>query len=261
MADINKIFSTLGDFFHTAGGNKRDSYFVSAIIAAGGSSTRLGGDTTKQMMTVCGLPVIVHTLLAFENCPRISEIVVVAKEDEVDRYADFAREHGITKFKVAVKGGSTRQESVLNGFNATNEKADFVAIHDGARCLITPDEIDKVLLAAYKYGAATASVSAFDTVKLADSKGFISETVDRTKVRLAQTPQVFGRTLYCAAAYTAREEGFEATDDCMLCERINQKIKLVECSRENIKITTAQDIKTAERILSGRKEVEGECSE
>ena len=261
MADINKIFSTLGDFFHTAGGNKRDSYFVSAIIAAGGSSTRLGGDTTKQMMTVCGLPVIVHTLLAFENCPRISEIVVVAKEDEVDRYADFAREHGITKFKVAVKGGSTRQESVLNGFNATNEKADFVAIHDGARCLITPDEIDKVLLAAYKYGAATASVSAFDTVKLADSKGFISETVDRTKVRLAQTPQVFGRTLYCAAAYTAREEGFEATDDCMLCERIDRKIKLVECSRENIKITTAQDIKTAERILSGRKEVEGECSE
>ena len=261
MADINKIFSTLGDFFHTAGGNKRDSYFVSAIIAAGGSSTRLGGDVTKQMMTICGLPVIVHTLLAFENCPRISEIVVVAKEDEVDRYADFAREHGITKFKVAVKGGSTRQESVLNGFNATNEKADFVAIHDGARCLITPEEIDKVLLAAYKYGAATASVSAFDTVKLADSKGFISETVDRTKVRLAQTPQVFGRTLYCAAAYTAREEGFEATDDCMLCERINQKIKLVECSRENIKITTAQDIKTAERILSGRKEVEGECSE
>ena len=257
MADINKIFSTLGDFFHTAGGNKRDSYFVSAIIAAGGSSTRLGGDVTKQMMTICGLPVIVHTLLAFENCPRISEIVVVAKEDEVDRYADFAREHGITKFKVAVKGGSTRQESVLNGFNATNEKADFVAIHDGARCLITPEEIDKVLLAAYKYGAATASVSAFDTVKLADSKGFISETVDRTKVRLAQTPQVFGRTLYCAAAYTAREEGFEATDDCMLCERINQKIKLVECSRENIKITTARDIKTAERILSGRKEVEG----
>lgn len=257
MADINKIFSTLGDFFHTAGGNKRDSYFVSAIIAAGGSSTRLGGDVTKQMMTICGLPVIVHTLLAFENCPRISEIVVVAKEDEIDRYADFAREHGITKFKVAVKGGSTRQESVLNGFNATNEKADFVAIHDGARCLITPEEIDKVLLAAYKYGAATASVSAFDTVKLADSKGFISETVDRTKVRLAQTPQVFGRTLYCAAAYTAREEGFEATDDCMLCERINQKIKLVECSRENIKITTARDIKTAERILSGRKEVEG----
>ena len=207
------------------------------------------------MTTLCGLPVIVHTLLAFENCPRISEIVVVAKDDEVDRYADFAREYSITKFKVAVKGGETRQESVLNGFNATDEKADFVAIHDGARCLITPQEIEKVLLAAYKYGAATASLSAFDTVKIADSKGFISETVDRSKVRLAQTPQVFGRTLYCAAAYTAREEGFEATDDCMLCERINQKIKLVECSRENLKITTAEDMKTAERILIQRKEV------
>ena len=255
MAEIKKIFSTLGELFHTAGGNNRDRYFVSAVIAAGGSSTRLGGDTTKQMTTLCGLPVIVHTLLAFENCPRISEIVVVAKDDEVDRYADFAREYSITKFKVAVKGGETRQESVLNGFNATDEKADFVAIHDGARCLITPQEIEKVLLAAYKYGAATASLSAFDTVKIADSKGFISETVDRSKVRLAQTPQVFGRTLYCAAAYTAREEGFEATDDCMLCERINQKIKLVECSRENLKITTAEDIKTAERILIQRKEV------
>ena len=261
MADIKKICSVLGDLFHTAGGNKRDRYFVSAVIAAGGSSTRLGGDTTKQMMTLCGLPVIVHTLLAFENCPRISEIVVVAKEDEVDRYAGFARQYGITKFKVAVKGGSTRQESVLNGFNATNEKADFVAVHDGARCLITPEEIENVLLSAYKYGAATASVSAFDTVKIADSKGFISETVDRAKVRLAQTPQVFKRNLYCAAAYTAREEGFEATDDCMLCERINQRIKLVECSRENLKITTAEDIKAAERILAQRKEVKGECSE
>lgn len=254
MADINNIFRTVGDLLHTVGGNRRDHYFVSAIIAAGGSSTRLGGDTTKQMMTVCGLPVIVHTMLAFERCPRISEIIVAAREDEAALYPAMAEKYGITKFKIAVPGGNTRQESVLCGFNAANEKADFVAIHDGARCLITPEEIDRVLLAAYKYGAATASVSAFDTVKLATSSGFIEETVDRSSVRLAQTPQVFKRIVYCAAAYTAKEEGFEATDDCMLVERINQKIKLVECSRENLKITTAEDVKTAERILREREE-------
>ncbi len=257
MAALDGIFRSVGDLLRTAGGNNRDRYFVSAIIAAGGSSTRLGGDTTKQLMTVAGLPVIVHTLLAFERCPRISEIIVVAREDEVSLYRPFAEKYGITKFKKAVAGGATRQESVLNGFNASYEKADFVAIHDGARCLITPEEIDRVLLAAYKYGAATASVSAFDTVKIANSKGFIEETVDRSRVRLAQTPQVFRRILYCAAAYTAKEEGFEATDDCMLCERIDQRIKLVECSRENLKITTAEDIKTAERILSERDAAKG----
>ncbi len=256
MAEMGKILKGVGDLLHAVAGNKRDSYFVSAVIAAGGSSTRLGGDTTKQMMTVASLPVIVHTLLAFERCQRISEIIVVAREDEVPLYRGFAEKYGITKFKRAVKGGNTRQESVLNGFNASYEKADFVAIHDGARCLITPEEIERVLLAAFKHGAASACVSPFDTVKLVDSKGFISETVDRSRVRLAQTPQVFGRTLYCAAAYTAKEVGFEATDDCMLCERINQKVKLVECSRDNLKITTAEDIKTAEKILTERK-----CSE
>ena len=128
-----------------------------------------------------------------------------------------------------------------------------MAIHDGARCLITPELIEKVCREAYRYKAAIAATAVRDTVKISDSKGFIAETTDRNFVWLAQTPQVISVPLYTAAAYSAREEGFEATDDAMLVEKIKNPVKLVECGRENIKITTPDDIKMAEYILKNRQ--------
>ncbi|MBE6631517.1 MAG: 2-C-methyl-D-erythritol 4-phosphate cytidylyltransferase, partial [Ruminococcaceae bacterium] len=175
----------------------------------------------------------------------------------------FAEKYGITKLVRTVEGGNTRQESALCGFDATSPKADFVAVHDAARCLITTEDIEKVLDAAIKYGAASASTGVFDTVKIVDSKGFVVKTEDRSTVKLAQTPQIFMRNLYCAAAYTARKEGFEATDDNMLAERIGYQVKLVECDRNNIKITVPEDIEKAEKILEERyrKEETSKCSE
>lgn len=263
MGILKDFLSSAADVLHTVSGKSRDKIFVSAVILAGGSSLRMGGDTTKQMITLCGVPVVVHTLLTFQRCERISEIIVAAKQDEIPLYTEFAEKYGITKLTKTVAGGTTRQESALHGFDVTSPKADFVAIHDAARCLITTEDIKKVLDAAIKYGAASASNSVFDTIKIVDSKGFITRSEDRNYVKIAQTPQIFSRNLYCAAAYTAREEGFEATDDNMLVERIGYNIKMVECDSNNIKLTLPCDITKAERILSERKarECDGQCSE
>jgi 2-C-methyl-D-erythritol 4-phosphate cytidylyltransferase len=152
----------------------------------------------------------------------------------------------------------TRQESVLNGLEKINPKAKFVAIADGARCLTNEDQITAVCRAAYKYKAATAAHRSTDTVKIADSKGFIESTADRSTVWLAQTPQVFKTSLYRAAAYTALKKGFEATDDNSLVEFIKHPVRLVECGAQNIKITTREDLPVAEAILLERKRYEEE---
>lgn len=252
MGKFTDFLKTAGEVLNSLTGHRK-KLFTSAVIVAGGSSLRMGGDVTKQMMLVNSLPVVVHTLLSFEKTEEISEIIVVAKEDEIPLYDGFAKKYGITKLKSTVKGGGTRQESALCGFNAISPKADFVAIHDAARCLVTSEDITRVLREAEKYGAASASTSVVDTVKIVNKNGFVVRTEDRATVKLAQTPQVFKRNLYCAAAYTARDEGFEATDDNMLIERIDFPVKLVECSADNIKITHPSDIEKAERILNNRK--------
>ncbi len=256
MCKLKDFFGSVASVLRAVTGNTRDKIFTSAIIVAGGSSLRMGGDRTKQMMLICGKPVVVHTLLAFQSCERISEIIVVAKEDDIPLYSEIAKKYGITKLARVVKGGDTRQASALCGFDAASPKADFVAIHDAARCLISNDDICNVLDAAIKYGAASASVGVSDTVKIVDKNGFSVRTEDRNSVMLAQTPQIFGRNLYCAAAYTAKEEGFEVTDDNMLAERIGYKVKMVDCSRENIKITFPEDIERAEKIINKRREAE-----
>lgn len=253
MGKLSDILRSVGQILNAASGNSKDNLFVTAIIAAGGNSTRLGGETTKQMTLLGGLPIVVRTLLVFQAHEKISEIIVSAKEDEIPYYEQFKKEYGITKLVRVVKGGGTRQESVLNAFNAASPSADYVAIHDAARCLLTEDEITKVLDAAIRYGAASAATRAIDTIKIADDKGFIKETVNRQMVWMAKTPQIFLRNLYCAAAYTAQEEGFEATDDNMLVERIKRPVKLVECSQDNLKITTYDDILRASDIIKARE--------
>ena len=230
-------------------------HFTSAIIAAAGCGSRMCDESgkTKQLMELCGIPVIVHTLRAFEKCEQINEIIVVARRDEVEIYEKYKSDYGFSKISAVVVGGDTRQESVLRGFEAISDKSDFVAIHDGARCLTTSEMIDAVLFEAFRKGAATAATKATDTVKRADGKGFISETIEREGLWLAQTPQVFKTELYRAAAYVSKEDGFAATDDNSLAEHVGFQVKLVDCGSENIKITTAVDLSIAEVILRRRE--------
>ncbi len=238
--------------FRAISGSPHPKNFTSAIIAAAGLSERFGGNVTKQMTELCGLPVLVHTLKAYESAECIHEIIIVARHDEIPYWENIVREHLLFKVAKIVPGGHTRQESVLKGFEAINDKAKFVAIADGARCLVTPAQITDVCRAAYKYKAATAAHRSTDTVKIADPKGFIDKTADRNTVWLAQTPQVFKTKLYRAAAYSALKEGFEATDDNSLVEFVGHPIRLVECDAQNIKITTRDDLAVAQGVLEQR---------
>lgn len=247
MATIEKV-SCLARLF---GG--RDHY-TAAIILAGGTGSRMGTDTTKQMLTLAGKPLIIHSLLAFEASDYIDEIIIVGKADELERYPAMIEKHGITKVTNIVEGGATRQESVLKGFEVVPDQADHIAIHDGARPLITPAQIKAVVLAAYDYKAAAAAAPAKDSVKVANISGMIDYTVDRKTVWLMQTPQIFNANLFRASIYTAAKDKFEGTDDTQVAEHAGFSTKLVNTGYENIKITTPVDLIIAEAILKQREE-------
>ena len=247
------MIKKISGILRAVSGSPHPKNFTSAVIAAAGSSVRFGGETTKQMTELCGVPLIVHTLKAFESCECIHEIIIVAKKNEVAEYDKICEEFGFSKIAAIIPGGYTRQDSVLKGLDAVSKKSKYIAISDGARCLITPEQIETVCRAAYKYDAATAAHNSTDTVKIADSKGFIESTADRKTVWLAQTPQVFKTKLYRAAAYTALKKGFDATDDNMLIENIKHPVRLIECGAQNVKITTRDDLIVAETILKKRE--------
>ncbi len=218
---------------------------VAAVIVAAGNSTRMG--TPKQFIPLNGRPLIAHTLAAFEQCAAIGEIVVVAREEDDTRLREIAEAYGITKLSAIVCGGSTRQQSVRNGVNACH--ADYVAIHDGARPLVTPAIIERVIQGAVQYGAATAAVRTKDTVKIADENGVVIETPDRTALWNVQTPQIFEKALYERAWQHAVAQNLDFTDDCQLVEALGESVKLVEGSYTNIKVTTPEDVPFAEELL------------
>lgn len=239
------------DLLRLAGGKKRPG--TSAIIVAAGNSTRMGGATSKQFLELCGIPVLARTLLAFENTNEIDEIIVVARHGDLSPVADLAAKWGITKLAAVVAGGDTRANSVKNGFLHVHHTAKFVAIHDGARCLVTPEMIERVCRAAYRHKAATAAYPVSDTVKTVTNRQFVAKTIDRKTVYLATTPQIFSANLYRAALETVK--GAELlTDDNQLIERLPYPIKVVDCGRDNLKITEPRDIRLAEFILSERED-------
>ena len=227
---------------------------VSAIIVAAGGSTRMGTGDSKQFIPLLGKPAIAYTLAAFQACALIDEIVVVSRAQDIDRIARLAKENGVGKLGKVVEGGSCRAESVQNGILAASEATRFYAIHDGARPLITPQEISGVVKAALETGAATLGTAVTDTIKIADETNTIVSTPDRATLRAVQTPQVFEKDLYALALSEARDLQ-SVTDDCSLIEKMGGEVLIVEGSRENIKLTTPIDIVLAERILEKRGEV------
>ena len=229
-----------------------EKHFTSAIIAAAGLSTRFGEN--KQSVSILDVPVLIHTLRAYDNADCIDEIIIVTKKEDIELWQKQCELFSIKKVTKIIEGGATRQDSVICGFEAISDKAKFVAIADGARCLTTPININDVCFAAYKHKAATAAHRATDTVKIARSGHFIESTPDRETIWLAQTPQVFKVSLYRAAAYTALKEKVAVTDDNSLVEFIGHPVYLVECGAQNIKITTRDDVIVAESILRHRKE-------
>ena len=243
IADILRVFSDTE--------NKR--YFTSAVILAAGSGRRFGQEKgKKQFVPVCSVPALVHTLRAFEASSYITEFVIVTGEEDVRRCEEYCAEYGLKKLKAVVVGGDDRQTSAKRGFDAVSDACEYVAIHDGARCLVTPEMIDRTVKAAYLEGAALAAEKSRDTVKRVSPSGKIEETVDRETVWLAKTPQVFMANMYRAAIYTAAKDRFLGTDDSSLVERLGFKVAVVDCGSENIKLTTPVDVHIAEAILRAR---------
>ncbi len=224
---------------------------TSAVIVAAGNSTRMGKKVSKQLLKLAGIPVLARTLHAFAQSGYIDEIVLVTRAEDMHDITLLLTKYGIKKPVRMVIGGATRADSVKRGVEAINKKSKFVAIHDGARCLITPQMIKKVLRAAYMHRAATAACTVSDTVKIATKRGFIARTENRDLVWLAQTPQVFDVNLYRAALANVKDDTL--TDDNQLIEAIGYPVKLVDTGAENMKITRPEDLPRAEAILAQRR--------
>ena len=220
-----------------------------ALIVAGGSSERFGGELPKQFVEIAGKPLLSHTIQKFEDAESITEIVLVVAED----YLQYTTEHIIDPFNFhkvvkVVSGGDTRRQSVLNGLDALSTNTQFVAIHDAARPLVSVTDINKVVQVAQKENAAILATQEVDTIKLADGN-HIEKTLDRKKIYSAQTPQVFAFTLIKDAHQNFKGDESAITDDASLLELEHIKVTLVEASPYNFKITTQSDLLLAEMIL------------
>lgn len=230
------------------------SAFVSAVIVAAGGSVRMGIADSKQFIPLLSRPAIEYTLKVFQKCHLIKEIVIVCREQDNDRINKIIELNGFSKVSKLVKGGDSRADSVRNGIGACSENAKYYAIHDGARPLITVEEIERVVEAAFDTGAATLGTSVKDTIKVVDGFNNIESTPIRSQLRAVQTPQVFERDLYRFALENAGDNIINFTDDCSLIENMGGEVLVVKGNEENIKLTTPIDIVIAESILKSRQQ-------
>ena len=222
---------------------------VSAVIVAAGQGRRMGADINKVFLKLCDKLIIEHTLDAVSKS-NVDEIVIVTSKECIDDMRVVCE--NIKNIPVSVVcGGSTRQESVYKGIKKAC--GEIVCIHDGARCLITPGQINSSVEDCKKYGAAALGVICKDTMKLADDNGYISSTVDREKLYSIQTPQVFKKKEILNCHITAEKEGINVTDDCSLFELYEKKVYITQGSYENIKLTTPEDLLLGELILKRRQ--------
>lgn len=221
-----------------------------AVVPAAGSSRRMGGQD-KILLPLDDIPVLMHTLRALSASERIQEIVVVTREDLIVPVGQLCRDCALDKVTKVLVGGATRADSVLIGVEEVSGRAELIAVHDGARPLVTVEVIDAAIRKAAECGAAAPAVPVKDTVKRA-LDGVVVETPDRTQLFAVQTPQVFDSDLLLGALRRAVEDGAAITDDCGAVERIGMKVCLTEGSYENIKITTPADMLMAETILHSR---------
>lgn len=223
--------------------------YCGAVIVAAGNASRMGG-IDKVMAPLCGEPMLMHTVRAFQQCDAIREIVVVTRADLQATVIGLCA--GFDKVHTVVVGGSDRPASVRAGLDALSCKVRLAAIHDGARPLVTWQVIDRAVRAAHTYGAAAPAVPVKDTIKVV-AGGVVSATPDRSKLQAVQTPQVFDLDLLKAALKKAEKDGAVITDDCSAVENMGMSVKIVEGDEHNIKVTTPMDLKIAQALLEERQ--------
>ncbi|HKR00547.1 MAG TPA: 2-C-methyl-D-erythritol 4-phosphate cytidylyltransferase [Pyrinomonadaceae bacterium] len=220
-----------------------------AIIAAAGQGKRLGGGRAKQFLELAGVPVIIHTLEKFERCVLIQEVIVALPAAEAAGFLELAGKYGLRKLARVVPGGATRAESVWRGLQAVRAAtAEVVAVHDGVRPFVTPEEIERTVLAAQTSGAAILAAPAVDTIKEVENERVV-RTFERASLRRALTPQCFHYALLRRAYEQSPEKVACATDDSSLVEALGAKVTIVEGDARNIKITRPEDIALGEILL------------
>ena len=225
--------------------------FCTAIVAAAGSSTRMGGEN-KQLLTLQGIPVLVRTLQALNSAETVDAVVIATREEEIVTIAELVKVYGIAKPVTVVAGGASRAESVMKALAYAPEGTTLFAVQDGARPLVTAEIINTTVRKAAQCGAAAPAIPVKDTIKIAENS-IIMSTPERRSLFAVQTPQVFDADLLKAALQAALADGAAITDDCSAVERLGKEICLTEGSEENIKITTPFDVVVAEGILNWRE--------
>lgn len=218
-----------------------------AIVLGAGSGTRMKSEKSKLLLEIDGKTVIERSVNAFLNISDVDDIIVTVRKQDLETFANLLDDERIT----FVIGGDTRQKSVKNAVD-TIDSADMLIIHDGARPLISEEDIENTVIAAKDCGAAAVGVPVKDTIKVIDGDNFIVDTPDRSKLFAVQTPQIFDFKQYKNALEKSLDDGKDFTDDCQLIEYAGGKVKMVTGSYTNIKITTPDDLPLAENILKSR---------
>ncbi len=225
--------------------------YCSALVPAAGASSRMEGQD-KLLLYLGGRPVLARTLQALDQCPLIDEIVVATRRESILKIADLCREYEIKTPLKIIEGGATRAESVLHAAMNADPRAEFFAVHDGARPLVEQELIAAVIRKAYQCAAAAPATPVKDTIKIVTDGDVVDHTPPRSTLYAVQTPQVFDASLLKAALQAAAEKNAEITDDCSAVEQLGKVVYLVDGSYENIKITTPVDLAIGEKILELR---------
>lgn len=222
---------------------------ICAVLPAAGSSDRMGGEN-KLLMELDSVPILVHTLSAFERCDMIDDIIIVAREEDFVPYHSLCREYGLEKVRLIVRGGETREHSVLEGIRSCPEGTGIVAIHDAARPLVSDAVICGAVEAAIAFGGAAPVVPMKDSVKRIED-GKITADIPRSTIAAVQTPQCFERSRIESALVKALRRCLPLTDDCAAFEAAGYSVYATRGDYRNLKITTPEDLVTAEAFLKG----------
>lgn len=224
-----------------------------ALILAAGKGKRMGKNINKQFLNIEDKPILYHTLKAFDQHKEIHSIILVASEEEIDFCKrEIINKYGITKVKKVVKGGSERQQSVLNGLKEV-EKANIVLIHDGARPFVSSSIISEGIKYASLYGAAACGVAPKDTIKVIDQRGFSLQSLDRNTLISVQTPQCFKYDLILKCHIDILNERAKITDDTSVVEYFGHNVYIYPGEYNNIKITTPEDLIISEKLVKSIK--------
>lgn len=223
---------------------------ICAVIVAGGIGSRMQAPEKKQYLNLAGLPLLCHTLMAFDRCADLDQICLVVPEEDLEKCKEDVLEplslvHDIQ----LVAGGKRRQESVVNGLNSLTAKSGIVMIHDGVRPFVRSSLIERCLAGVQATGACIPAIPATDTLKQVDANGVIVRTVARQTIRLAQTPQTFSIDLIRRAHHHVARKDVEVTDDASVAEQFGTSVIVVPGDPDNIKITTPHDLIVAQAIL------------